>query len=68
MLVDKIFMKKEVSLMSTSMTAMTYPLKISGDTKFFSSSVQKYFTSELSKQVKYFFNTRREISYLQVAM
>ena len=26
------------------------------------------FTSERSEQVKYFFNTRREISYLQAAM
>ena len=34
----------------------------------FSSSVEKYFTSERSKRVKYFFNTRREISYLQAAM
>ena len=34
----------------------------------FSSSVEKYFTSERSKRVKYFFNTRREISYLRVTM
>ena len=34
----------------------------------FSSSVEKYFTSERSERVKYFFNTRREISYLQAAM
>ena len=34
----------------------------------FSLSVEKYFTSERSKQVKYFFNTGREISYLQAAM
>ena len=33
----------------------------------FSSKVEKYFTSERSEQVKYFFNTR-EISYLQMAM
>ena len=33
----------------------------------FSSSVEKYFMSERSKQVKYFFNTQREISYLQAA-
>ena len=32
----------------------------------FSESVEKYFMSELSEQVKYFFNTRREISYLHV--
>ena len=31
----------------------------------FSSSVEKYVTSERSEQVKYFFNTRRDISYLQ---
>ena len=30
--------------------------------------VEKYFTSERSEWVKYFFNTRREISYLQAAM
>ena len=34
----------------------------------FSSSVEKYFTSEPSEQVKYFFNTGGEISYLQAAM
>ena len=34
----------------------------------FSSSVEKYFTSERSEQVKYFFNTRREISHLQADM
>ena len=34
----------------------------------FSSSVEKYFTSERSERVKYFFNTKREISYLQAAM
>ena len=34
----------------------------------FSSSVEKNFTKECSEQVKYFFNTRREISYLQAAM
>ena len=35
----------------------------------FSSSVEKYFTSrERSERVKYFFNTIREISYLQAAM
>ena len=34
----------------------------------FSSSVEKYFMSERSEQVKYFFNTRKEISYLQAAM
>ena len=34
----------------------------------FSSSVEKYFMSGRSERVKYFFNTRREISYLQVAM
>ena len=28
----------------------------------------KYFTSERSERVKYFFNSRREISYLQAAM
>ena len=32
----------------------------------FSSSVEKYFTSERSERVKYFFNTR-DISYLQAA-
>ena len=37
------------------------------DTKF-SSSVGKYFMSGRSERVKYFFNTRREISYLQAAM
>ena len=31
----------------------------------FSSRVEKYFTSERSEWVKYFFNMRREISYLQ---
>ena len=30
--------------------------------------VEKYFTSERSEWVKYFFNTRRGISYLQAAM
>ena len=30
--------------------------------------LKKYFTSERSEQVKYFFNTRREISYLRTAM
>ena len=34
----------------------------------FPSSVEKYFMSERSEHVKYFFNTRREISYLQAAM
>ena len=34
----------------------------------FSSRVEKYFTSERSELVEYFFNTRREISYLQAAM
>ena len=34
----------------------------------FSSSVDKYFMSERSERVKYFFNTRRVISYLQAAM
>ena len=34
----------------------------------FSSSVEKYFASERSERVKYFFNTRREISYLQATM
>ena len=34
----------------------------------FFSSVEKYFTSERSKRVKYCFNRRREISYLQAAM
>ena len=34
----------------------------------FSSGVEKYFTSERSERVKYLFNTRREISYLQGAM
>ena len=34
----------------------------------FSSSVEKYFTRERSERVKYFFNTRRESSYLQAAM
>ena len=34
----------------------------------FSSSVEKYFASERSERVKYFFNTRREISYPQAAM
>ena len=30
--------------------------------------LKKYFTSERSERVKYFFNTRREISYLRAAM
>ena len=30
--------------------------------------LKKYFTSERSERVKYFFNTRREISYLQADM
>ena len=30
--------------------------------------LKKYFTSERSEQVKYFFNMRREILYLQAAM
>ena len=30
--------------------------------------LKKYFTSECSERVKYFFNTRREISYLYAAM
>ena len=34
----------------------------------FSSSAKKYLTSSLCSFVKYFFNTRREISYLQTAM
>ena len=35
----------------------------------FSSRVEKkYFTSERSERVKYFFNSRREISYLRAAM
>ena len=34
----------------------------------FSLSVEKYFTSEHSEGVKYFFNTQREISYLRAAM
>ena len=34
----------------------------------FSSSVEKYFKGEPSERVKYFFNTRSEISYLQEAM
>ena len=38
-----------------------------GDTNF-PSSVEKYFMGERSERVKYFFNTRREISYLQAAM
>jgi len=37
-----------------------------GDTKFLF-ECWKYFTNESSEQVKYFFNTRREISYLQAA-
>ena len=39
-----------------------------GELRNFSSSVEKYFTSECSKQVKYFFNTRGEILYPQAAM
>ena len=34
----------------------------------FSSSVEKYFTNKRSERVKYFFNTRREISCLQAAL
>ena len=34
----------------------------------FSWSVEKYFASERSERVKYFFNTRREILYLQATM
>ena len=34
----------------------------------FSSSVEKHFISERSERVNYIFNTRREISYLQMAM
>ena len=40
----------------------------SAEIRNFSSSVEKYFTSERSEQVEYFFNTRREILYLQAAM
>ena len=43
---------------------ITWPL---GDTKFLL-ECWKYFTSERSERIKYFFNTRREISYLHVAM
>ena len=32
------------------------------------SGVEKYFMCERSEHVKYFFNTRRDISYLQAAM
>ena len=34
----------------------------------FSSSVERYFMSERNERVKYIFNARREISYLQSAM
>ena len=30
--------------------------------------ILRYFTTERSERVKYFFNTRREISYLQATM
>ena len=40
------------------MAAQNFPL----------SGVEKYFMCERSERVKYFFNTRREISYLQAAM
>ena len=43
---------------------ITWPREI----RNFCSSVEKYFTSECSEGVKYFFNTRREISYLQAAI
>ena len=46
------------------MEDITWPC---GDTKFLF-ECWKYFTSERSERVKYFFNTRREISYLGAAM
>ena len=46
---------------------ITWP---SGDTKFLFEcwNILIIFTSEWSERVKYFFNTRRDISYLQAAM
>ena len=46
---------------------ITWP---SGDTKFLLEclNILIIFTSEWSERVKYFFNTRRDISYLQAAM
>ena len=38
------------------------------DIQNFSLSVEKYFTRSLHSLMKYFFNIRREISYLQAAM